>query len=179
MVGEVSHLAFETSLLSFCPRITADEHRLIAATSWAHRIVTIGLSLRRVTVDRHLKIISIDHRRAWFWHRRVTFQFREIEAVTYGYEDVSPASSMNLTYDSVDRFIVGLKPFGKEEVPLFHFVGDGTFTNDGPMPDWWYWDEYLTDWSGNQQRESRLFVQLLSKMIGVTVTPSSLTPITF
>lgn len=157
-------MAFESSLLSLRPRITADENRLIAATSWPFRIVTLGLSVRHVIVDRHSKAVIVEHRRAWFWHHRVSFQFREIESITYGYDDVSPTSAVQMAYDSLDRFAVGLRPYGKDEVLLFYFVGDGTFTNEGPLPDWWYWEEYLTDWSGAQQRESQLFVQLLLRL---------------
>ena len=168
-------MSFETSLLSFVPRITADENRLIAATSLPFRIATLGLSIRQVTIDRQLQLVTIGDRRAWVWHRRSTFHFREIEAVTYGYDDVSLSAVLQAAHDSVDRFVVGLKPYGRDEVLLFYFVGDGTFTNDGPLPDWWYWEEYATDWSGTQQRESLLFVQLLGKMIGVTTAPSTLT----
>jgi hypothetical protein len=168
-------MAFATSFLSSVPRITADENRLIAATSLPFRIVTLGLSIRRVTVDRELKLVTIEDRKAWIWHRRISLHFNEIESITYGYDDVSLSGVFQTAHDSVDRFVVGLKPYGRDEVVLFNFVGDGTFTNEGPLPDWWYWKEYATDWSGTQQQESRLFVQLLSKLIGVSTAPSTLT----
>ena len=38
------------------------------------------------------------------------------------------------------------------------------------------WDEYAMDFAGSQERESRAFVQLLSKLIGVSIMPSTLTP---
>ncbi len=44
--------------------------------------------------------------------------------------------------------------------------------NDGPWPDWLYWNDYLFDLSGTQERESKAFVELLSKMIGVSVVPA-------
>ena len=43
--------------------------------------------------------------------------------------------------------------------------------DNGPLPDWLYWNEYTFDLSGSQDKESRMFVDLLSKMIGVTVVP--------
>src|SRR5712671_1900998 len=115
-------MAIETSLLSLSPKITAKEHRLIVTTSWPSRILTLGLSLRQLVVDRYFKTITFDHRRAWFWKSRINFHFSDIESVTYGYDDVSPGSSFLATHDSVDRFVVGLKPFGGEEVLLFNLV---------------------------------------------------------
>jgi hypothetical protein len=64
---------------------------------------------------------------------------------------------------------------GGEEVRLFYFVGDGAFQNDSPLPDWWYWEDYALDRVGSQDRESRMFVQLLSQIIGVAILPSTLT----
>ena len=57
------------------------------------------------------------------------------------------------------------------ELRLFNFIGDGTFTNDGPWPDWMHWDEYVFDISGSQENESRVFVDVLSTLIDVTVIP--------
>jgi hypothetical protein len=67
---------------------------------------------------------------------------------------------------------VGLRLQDDKFIHLFFFFGDGTFTNDGPLPDWLYWDDYLFDFTGTQEKESRGFVELLRKMIGVHVEPS-------
>jgi hypothetical protein len=75
-------------------------------------------------------------------------------------------------HDSVDLHSVGVRLRDGDEVHLFYFYGDGTFRNDGPWPDWLYWDHYLFDLSGTQQRESRAFVELLSKLISVSVIPA-------
>jgi len=34
-----------------------------------------------------------------------------------------------------------------------------------------YWEEYVTDFSGNQEKESRCFVDLLCQMTGKKVVP--------
>jgi hypothetical protein len=68
---------------------------------------------------------------------------------------------------------VGLRLHNLDELHLFFFYGDGTFSNDGPLPDWFYWKDYLFDLSGAQEKESRLFVDLPSKMMKVPVEPAS------
>ena len=73
--------------------------------------------------------------------------------------------------DSFDWFTVGLRLADDSELQLFNFIGDGTFSNNGPFPDWLYWDEFAFDLSGSQEKESRVFVDLLCKMIGVRVVP--------
>jgi hypothetical protein len=100
--------------------------------------------------------------------------FGEVTGVTYGYEEALPSLWWEAR-DPIDRFLVGLKLRSGEEVKLFVFTGDGTFTNDGPMPDWFYWQEFLGDYTGTQERDSRAFVKLLSKVLGVAVEPSALT----
>ena len=169
-------MAYESPFaISICPGIRADEHRLTASTSWIVRIVALGFLLRHVIVDRRSQTVTIEQRTGWFFRRQQVIRFAEIIAVTYGYEDVNPFGLFSTTHDALDRYVVGLRVGGRDEVPLFFFLGDGVFTNDGPMPDWWYWDEYITDFTGTQERESKLFVQLLSKLIGVEIRPSSLT----
>lgn len=161
--------------ISFCPRITAQDDSLMASTSWIVRILGLGLFLRKVVVDRRSQTVTLEQRMAWFFKRKRHWSFSQVAAVTYGYDDVNPFALFSTTHDAIDRYVVGLRVRGDAEVRLFYFIGDGAFTNDGPLPDWWYWDDYAMDFTGSQERESKLFVQLLSKMIGVTIIPSSLT----
>jgi hypothetical protein len=125
-----------------------------------------------VTVDPRKEAVILD--RCYFWafpHRR-RIRFAAVEAVTYGYQDWAVGASLPWAHDSVDLFSVGLRLHGGDEQHLFFFYGDGTFRNEGPWPDWLYWDDYLFDVSGTQERESRAFVELLGKMIGVPVVPA-------
>lgn len=169
-------MAYESRFaFSICPRIKAEEDRLTASTSWFACLLTLGLLWRQVVVDRPSRTVTIDQRTAWLFHQKRHFSFAGIASVTYGYEDANPFAFLFHTHDAIDRYVVGLRVFGKDEVRLFSFIGEGVFTNNGPLPDWWYWDEYVLDFSGTQGRESKLFVQLLSKLIGVTITPSTLT----
>ena len=170
-------MAIESALaLSICPRILADEQKLTASSSRIASCLTLGFGSRRVVVDRAGRTVSLTRRTAWFLTRTEVIEFRRIAAVTYGYEDLNPLSFLGGAHDAVDRFVVGLKLVGADEIRLFSFIGDGVFSNDGPLPDWWYWEDILMDFAGPQERESRMFVTLLSKLIGVSIAPSTLTP---
>jgi hypothetical protein len=170
-------MAIESALaFSICPQIVADEQTLTASTSLVTSCLAFGFGSRRVVIDRAARTVSIRRRTAWFYTRTQLIEFRRIAAATYGYQDLSPLAFLGGAHDAVDRFVVGLKLVGADEVRLFSFIGDGVFSNDGPLPDWWYWEDILMDFAGPQERESRIFVTLLSKLIGVTIAPSTLTP---
>ncbi len=53
-------------------------------------------------------------------------------------------------HDSSDWFNVGLRLVGGKEIHLFHFIGDGSFTNNSMFPDWMYWGERVLDVEGSQ-----------------------------
>src|SRR5690349_5278471 len=130
-------MAYESRFaISVCPQIKADEFRLMASTSWLIRIFGLGFLSKKVVVDRQSKTVSIDQRTAWFFRRERVFSFAQIAAVTYGYEDVHPFAGFSTTHDAIDRFVVGIRVVGSDEVRLFSFLGDGVFTNSGPLPDW-------------------------------------------
>jgi hypothetical protein len=164
-------VAITSRLFSVCPRLSKQKNKLVAATAWRLRILTLGWLFRKVIVDPKKKVVNFHSR--YFWvipcHRRI--KFTAIEAITYSYQDWAPGASWTWTHDSVDLFTVGLRLYGGEDVHVFYFYGDGEFTNDGPLPNWIYWENYLFDTVGKQQKESRAFVDLLGKMIGVEVMP--------
>lgn len=161
-----------TRLLSICPRIRKSPGKIVASTAWRWRILSLGLSSRSVTVDREQREIVLRRRLFWVYRRRRRIPFDSIQAISYGYRDMSLGAYLAWAYDSTDLFSVGLLLHGGRPVHLFHFLGDGTFRNDGPLPDWMYWDDFLFDWSGEQEREAKAFVNILSKCTGVPVIPA-------
>ncbi len=167
-------MPFYSALYSICPRVKKESGRLVARTGWRFLITTLGLIQREVICDPKNAVVLVRRRYCWFFTRRLRIPFASITAIGYGYQDLNPGKDWFWTHDSYDWFTVRLKLRSGKEMHLFHFHGDGTFTNDGPMPDWMYWDDYLFDLSGTQDRESYLFVELLSKMIGAPVTTTSL-----
>jgi hypothetical protein len=135
--------------------------------------LTLGWLIREVVVDVELKKLTVRSRYFWAFTRRRCIRFGDVEAVTYGYEDWAIGSVLNWSHDSLDLYSVGLRLFDEDELHLFNFFGDGTFTNERSWPDWLDWqEEYVLDVSGTQDRESRVYVELLSKLIGVSVIPA-------
>jgi hypothetical protein len=158
-------------LFSICPRVRKHSSRIVATTAWRVRLLFLGTIYRKVVIDPTNKTVSIFSRYLWLIRRRSAVPFSKVKAVTYGYEDMSLDSLVSYAHDSYDWFTVGLRFKDDSEIRLFNFIGDGTFSNNGPFPDWVYWDEYAFDISGSQDKESRVFVDVLSKIIGVKVIP--------
>jgi hypothetical protein len=165
-------MPFFTRLLSLCPRIRKEEECLVASTPWWLRLLTLGTFFRKVIVDPDRKEVIIRRRYFWLFARECRIPFDAVQGVTYGYEDVSPFASWSWAHDSADLFRVGLKLDRLDTVHLFSFFGDGTFTNDGPLPNWFYWDDFLFDLSGGQEHESRAYAEVLSKMVKAPIQPS-------
>jgi hypothetical protein len=162
-------VALSFRLFSICPRVSKSRGKLVATTAWRLRILTLGWLFRKVVVDPKRRELTLSRRYFWFFRRRRRIRFEWVEAVMYGYQDWAVGASLSWAHDSVDLFSVGLRLHGGDELRLFYFYGDGAFSNHGPLPDWLYWDDYLFDLSGTQEKESRAFVELLCTMIGVSV----------
>jgi hypothetical protein len=94
-----------------------------------------------------------------------------VEEVAYGYQDVDPSRGWTWSYQQNDVYSVGLKLRGGEQVLLFRFYGEGDFVNDGPWPDWFYWDDMIEAQISktNQEGESRAFAEVISGFLGVPV----------
>ena len=159
--------------LALCPRIKKIQGYLKATTPWTIRLLSLGSYFKRVVVDPSAKTVVITSRYFWIFRRVKIIRFSDIHAVTYGYGDMSPDQYLSFGHDSVDKFNVGLRLAKRDEIHLFTFLGEGTFENNGPFPDWCYWPDKLFDFKGSQQKESRVFVDLVSQMINVKVVPPS------
>lgn len=161
-------------MLSLCPRVRKTGGKLMATTAWRLRLCMLGLLYREVVVDPKEAVVVVRRRLFWLFRRGKRYPFRSIQAVTYGYKDMTADFAAMGGRDTQDWFSVGLRLASGREIHLFHFWGDGAFTNDGPLPDWFYWAEYLTDMTGTQEQESKLFACLLGKMIGCPLAPPGL-----
>jgi len=162
-------MATAIRLLSLCPRLTKRKDRLVASTPWRLRVLTLGLFLRWVIIDPKQGVIILRRRYFWFFGRGWRIPFDAVAAVTYAYQDWGDSGGWSWAHDTFDIFRVGLRLQSGKERHLFTFLGDGTFRNDGPLPDWFYWAEYAFDTSGTQEKESRAYVERLSKLIGAPV----------
>ena len=65
-----------------------------------------------------------------------------------------------------------MKRHDMDAPPLFSFIGDGAVTDNGPFPDWVYWDDLVFDLQRSQERESRVFADILSRLVDTTVAPA-------
>jgi hypothetical protein len=167
----VRHTDTTMRLFAICPRIRKDSGRIVATTAWRVRLLFLGTIYRQVVIDPTNETISIRSRYLWLIRLKRIVRFSEIQAVTYGYEDMSLDSLLSYAHDSYDWFTVGLRFNDDSEMRLFNFIGEGTFSNNGPFPDWLYWKEFTFDIASSQEKESRVFVDVLSKMIGASVVP--------
>jgi hypothetical protein len=159
-------------LFSLCPRIGKCGASLVAGTAWRLRLVTLGLLHRQVFVDPKEQEIRIQRRYGWFFRRQQCIRFRAVQAITYGHQNWGPGALLAWAHESVDLSSTGLRLHGGEEVPLFSFFGDATLRTESSAPDWYYWEDYLIDVRGTKERESRVFVGVLSRMIRVPIAPS-------
>ncbi|MGE0378212.1 MAG: hypothetical protein AB7I48_04300 [Planctomycetaceae bacterium] len=159
-------------LLAVCPRIRKDSGRIVATTAWRVRVLLLGMVYRQVVIDPTARAVTMFSRFLWFIRRTRSMNFSRVRAVTYGYEDLSSDQILAYAWDSFDWFTVGLRLADDSELHLFSFIGEGTFGNDGPFPDWMYWEDFRFDISGSQERESRAFVDVLSLLLDVPVIPS-------
>jgi hypothetical protein len=160
-----------SGLLSIGPRLRRRGDTLVITTRLRAALLTLGLTLKRVTVDIVAETITIETRRGWFFAATRTIPFREVVAVTYGYADHSTSQYFSQAHDSLDVYRVGLRLLGDREVHLFRFIGDGTWVNNSDFPDWMHWEDRGLDCSGTQDRDSLALVELLSGLLGVRVRP--------
>lgn len=159
--------------LSLGPRIRKVRGKLIATTSWRGWLLTLGLCNRRVVVDPDQEKTIIRDRYFWFFPSCKTIRFGQVRAIAYGYGDANQWGGLNYARDTLDVYRVGLLLHGDYDnfQHLFSFIGEGSFVNEGPWPDRFYWEEYLIDVEGSQAAESKLFVELLMKMLKVRLEP--------
>ena len=170
-------MALAFRFLSVAPVVRKLDGRLVARSSVKGLLLNLGARWCRVVVDPREQCVTVHRRLGWVYGHTRHIPFKRILAVTYGYHNESWSHMWSWAHDSFDVFTVGLRVAAQgqrpDDVHLFHFFGEGTFVNDGPLPDWWYWSEYLTDLAGTQDSESRRFVDLLSKMTGAPVDTTS------
>jgi hypothetical protein len=91
-------------LFALCPRIRKDSGRVVATTAWRVRLLLFGTVHREIVIDPTNETISVHSRYLWLIRLQRTVPFSEIQAVTYGYEDMSLGSLLFYAHDSHDWF---------------------------------------------------------------------------
>jgi len=155
-------------LINVRPRVSKQGNRLVAASDWKSQLWGLGFGGRRLVVDPAQKALRMITRRFWFYRSSRRLEFDWIQEVQYGYADMSAGWG---AYQENDLFTVGLLLKNGERITLFRFFGEGDFVNNSIWPDWMFWEQsMLANYTrGDQERESLLFADLLSRMIGVQI----------
>lgn len=157
--------------LRYEPRIRR-RGRMVAITSGLRVVVmTLGLLHRTVLLDLDQNVLRIIDRRGWFFRRYRRIPFERVAAVTYGYQDTAPFSSVSMEYRQWDLYTVGIRLRDQEDVLLFRFFGQGDYINNSLLPDWMFTDEIVIAelTRGGQETRSRLLVELLSHVMNVDI----------
>jgi len=159
-------------LIQFRPRISKPGTVLVATSGFRAHLFCLGFAGRRVTIDPVRKLVTIALRRFWFFTKIQVFPFDRVLYVLSGYRDWS-LSNLSITGAYRDRgvFTVELRLTTGERIMLFRFYSEGDFVNDGFMPDFMYWDDYLDAslTQGNQGQESELHAKRVAGLIGVRI----------
>ncbi len=172
MVGHIC--LYNSCLLAICPKIKEYDTRLIAGTSFRAWLLMLTMLYRRVIVDAERKEVIILRRLFWIFNKTRTIPFDQIQEIAYNYEDWGPYTSLGFTGSSKDCFSVKLRLLNDEEVPLFNFVGEGSFKTGllNPLLSLrWIIMKITFAFCGRQEELSLNFVDRLEKLIGVRVSP--------
>lgn len=152
------------------PRVRKVGDQIIARSPVSLGLLTLGACYRRMTLDLRSKYVRVADRRAWFFRWSRVFTFDQIQGVEYGYWNINePGLLAPSSTQDYDNFVVALRLVTEQSVTLFSFRGGGSWSNNGILPDWCYWEDNLAaDLSaGGQEGASRLFAEVLSSRIGV------------
>jgi len=156
-------------LVNTRPRVSKNGNLLVATSDWKSQLWCLGFAGRHLIVDPQRKTVRIGYRKFWFFRSSRRLEFDWIQDILYGYADVSPGF---YAYQSDDLYTVAVQLKNGERVTLFRFFGEGDFINNSIWPDWMFWDDFLlAEYTrGDQERESLLFADLVSRLIGVPIS---------
>jgi hypothetical protein len=158
-------------LFSFSPKVYSDKGLLIARTGWKANLFCLGFGGRSVTVDRNREMIRLRKRTLWFGITSRFIPFSAIKEITYGYVDVDPTAEISWSHQQNDLFTVGIRLHTGEEIDFVRFYGQGDFSNDGPLPDWMYWEDVLEAkiTKGTQEGQALSYAEMLSHVVQVPI----------
>ena len=157
-------------LLAVCPRISKEDATIISTTALRVRLLLLWSYYRQVRIDPVGRTISISVCYLWFCRSQRQIPFHDVEAVTYGYEDIAYHSAYEPVHETNDCFTVGLRLKDDTEVVLHDFAGDGTLVNHTFLPNWFF-RPFGFDLEGSQENESRDYVEIVSCLVQVSTIP--------
>ncbi|MBS1709467.1 MAG: hypothetical protein JSS65_12205 [Armatimonadetes bacterium] len=155
-------------LVSASPRVRRDNDCLIVRSSINSQFFCLGAAAKTLVVEPARRRLAVTYRSFWLYRRTKHVEFDWIREVTFDYNDLGFGGWARR---SEDLYTTGLTLQSGEWVELFKFYGEGDFQNDGPLPDWWYWEDHLMTHvvKGDQEGSSFRFVDLLSNLTGAPI----------
>lgn len=158
------------SFLAIKPKVWTDRNVLYARTSGFVQLLSLFSYKKLVRVDPRLKRVIIKKRHLWCIPSTKAIRFERIESIGYGYKSMSRAWSFwSGTTDEIEIYTVALvlsQP--SETVILFKFTGEGA-----AMTGWsgvLLGDDDIVDYSGDQEKKSLGYVEMLQEAIGVELS---------
>ena len=145
---------------------------LLARSDWKSQLVCLGFAGRSVTVDPARRLVRIRIRRFWFVTTSTVIVFDRVLYVLSGYRDWSFSNlSVFGAYRDRGVYTVELRLKTGERVLLFRFYSEGDFINEGFVPDFLYWDDYVDAavTKIDQSSEAEAFARLVAGLVGVPI----------
>lgn len=154
--------------LSLKPWIHLEEGRLEVRTSPLLRALSLFSWCHTVEVDTRRRSIRIRTRRFWRQAQEREIPFDRIEYIDYSLDAIPTGWSAYGATDQVESFTISLvcrEP--RERVPFATFSGEGSVsTGWGGML---IGGDEMVDVQGDQESASRRLVEVLRRMVGVSV----------
>lgn len=154
---------------SYGPVVRRTGSQLWIRTPRLLQALALGSYRREVHVDGDARFVFIDERRLWFFTKKTTVPFKQIQQISYRYRAWPTAwSVLGRIHDEVERFEITLKLEGTlVPVVVASYWGEGAA---GGL-DTWLMDDDLIDVEGTQADDSRELVRHLTALLPVDPTP--------
>jgi len=158
------------SFLAIKPKVWTDRSVLYAQTSGFVQLLSLFSYKKLVKIDPRRKMVTITKRHLWCIPSTKAIHFKRIKSIGYGYKAMPRAWSFwSGTTDGIDIYTVALvlaQP--SENIILFKFTGEGA-----AMTGWsgvMLGDDDIVDYSGDQEKKSLNYVEMLQEAIGVELS---------
>jgi hypothetical protein len=152
-------------LLQCCPAVSRSGNVLVARSGWKSQFLCLGSTGRKVTVDTDQKFLRIRYRVFWFLTISKLYTFERILNVVYDYKPIWLISGW---YQERGIYTVEIRLTSGERITLFRFFDSGSFSNEGFLPDFIYWQDYMDSalTQSDQGMQADMFAHLLSGILG-------------
>jgi hypothetical protein len=160
-----------SSIFAIKPNVTVDGNLLIARSSLLAQILLAFFYGKKVVVDRHKKIVTIETRLFWFIVLVKQISFQRIAGIGYRVRTLTTDWSFwEGAMDQWEFLSVSLELTApRESVLLFRFMGEGAIET-GASGVLWSGDD-IVDFKGDQTESAQRYMDLLEQFVDKKVVP--------